>query len=67
MTDEELAHRRRKADDLVLLNKMARVNGITVKQAHTILYNLCNRLETLSEQERDELMANIPILSHILD
>jgi hypothetical protein len=66
MTDEELARRRRRADDLVLLNKMARVNGITVKQAHAILCNLCDRLEPLSERERDELMANIPVLDHIL-
>jgi hypothetical protein len=67
LTDAELAHRRQQADDPVLLNKMAQACDITVEQAKgTILY-LCDTLAPLSEQERDEFMANIPVVIHMLN
>jgi hypothetical protein len=67
MTDKELARRRRKADNVAFVNRVAEGVGISAKQARQALHWWLDQLEPLSEKERDELVANIPVLNHMLD
>jgi hypothetical protein len=66
MTDEELARRRQQANDPVFLNEGARRNGITAKQYQALILDLCNQLEPMTEQERDERVANVRILKYYM-